>query len=123
MERAIGSSWKTEPLPVQRRELNYRRSFNQCEFERVAFGLVPGQMEDKWFVLFEESWLFFYRSWTGYCIYGVKLAQAGDGAEVVDSWVTGDLQIYRAGQPSFDFRVLDTIIDRMVSDQARGMDS
>jgi len=32
-------------------------------------GLVPEEIEDKWFIYWEDDTLFFHRSWTGNCIY------------------------------------------------------
>lgn len=123
MQRATPTTWKREPLPLRRAQLNYHRCFSRCEFDRVAFGLVPQQMEDRWFVLFERGWLLFYRSWTGHCIYGLKLTQTNGGGEVTDSWVTGDRQVYRSDGAEFDRELLDNIIAWMVSDERHSIDS
>lgn len=52
---------------------------SQEEFERVAQGLVPEEMEDKWFLYFEDGKLYCHRSWNGECIYIVDIVPTGQG--------------------------------------------
>ncbi|MFZ1039972.1 MAG: hypothetical protein WCA79_07110 [Anaerolineales bacterium] len=51
-----------------------RLAFEPCftEFEKITRGIVPHQMEDKWFIFLEDMQLNFHRSWTGQCIYQIK---------------------------------------------------
>ena len=65
------NSWKTQPLPAQRVKLNIERTFTDQEYSLISKGLIPEQMEDKWFIFMENDILFLHRSWTGFCIYEV----------------------------------------------------
>lgn len=53
-------------------------------------GHIPEEMEDKWFVFFEQDWLYFHRSWTGICIYALRLECTPNGVRVVDAWANRD---------------------------------
>ena len=66
---ATKSSWKTLDAPVKRQPLGYEQLFTNVDAERLQEGLVPQVMEDKWFVYFENDWLYLHRSWTGSLVY------------------------------------------------------
>ena len=68
MEATTKGSWKNEDLPEDVAELSYNRIFNAEEYSKLILGLKPQAMEDKWFVYFDEGYLYLHRSWTGYCI-------------------------------------------------------
>jgi len=38
-------------------------------------GFLPREMEDKWFLFFENDTLFCHRSWTGFCIYEIHFVR------------------------------------------------
>ena len=75
MRIASRDSWKTQPMPQQVTILDYDAEFTHKEFERISTGLIPKEMENKWFIFLEENILNFHRSWTGYCIYRVEFEQ------------------------------------------------
>jgi hypothetical protein len=68
--------------------------FTDAEGERLMLGHIPRNMEDKWFIFFEAGWLYFHRSWTGHCIYGVRLDGSPVGVGVVESWASRDRSQY-----------------------------
>jgi len=74
--KATASSWKNEPfktglpIPVQ-------LEIPEAEFELIKNGLIPEEMEDKWFIYYEEPYLFFHRSWTGQAVYRVEFLRSG----------------------------------------------
>jgi hypothetical protein len=46
------------------------------------------------FVCFHDGWLLFYRSWTGFCIYGLRLDTTLEGTQIRESWVNRDREQY-----------------------------
>ena len=64
-KRATRDSWETSEPPEAREPLGYERVFSDAEGERLRQGLIPQEMEDKWFVYFEDGWLHLHRCWTG----------------------------------------------------------
>ena len=56
----------------------------------MRLGHIPENMDDKRFLFFEEGWLYFYGSWTGTCIYALRLDWSPNGVLVVDGWVNRD---------------------------------
>ncbi len=56
------------------------------QFSKVTNGLIPQEMEDKWFIYYENEWLYFHRSWTGNGIYKAKLNKESDGYSITEFW-------------------------------------
>lgn len=57
------------------------------ELNKLRLGLVPNQMEDKWFAYFHNEHIHFHRSWTGYEIFKAKLNLKDNGCEINEFWV------------------------------------
>ncbi len=75
------TDWKTVDMPEQRIDFLLEKSLTDREREILKEGHRPKEMEDKWFIYYEGEKLFIHRSWTGFCIYIVELAQ-GDQLRV-----------------------------------------
>lgn len=93
-KRAVAKrdSWEAKPMSAGRAPLKIDRVFTPAEFERISYGFIPRQMEDKWFIYFEENWLYVHRSWTGDCIFQVKFVQSYDRYLIGQAWMsTGDV--------------------------------
>ena len=74
-------------------------------------GVIPEQMEDKWFIYHEDGWLRFHRSWTGAFIYALRLEGTPSGVRVAESWVNRDRQHYNADDTAYDRKLVRFLID------------
>jgi hypothetical protein len=108
---ATRNSWNILPPPATRTDLGFAESYTPSEFERIKRGLIPLEMEDKWFIFFEEPWLYFHRSWTGACIYGVRFERSPVGASSVESWVSRDTVWYKEARVDYDRALLRFLVD------------
>ena len=117
MEATTRDSWHCEALPTLRADLGYTRAFDRLEAERAKLGLIPEAMEDKWFILFDDGWLLFYRSWTGFCIFGLELVATREGFRVGASWVSRDPEQYGGDSVDEERQLVADLIDRLVSDE------
>ncbi len=115
MKTATRDSWNNvKPMPEKRARLPYARAFDAEEHARVVRGLVPAEMEDKWFVFYEAPWLWFHRSWTGIAIYGVKLRPEGEGSVVEEACVNRATEEYRETEDAHDAAILAFLVDRLL---------
>ncbi len=78
---ASATSWQRVPFSAGDSIL-YVRVFDTEQFGCLKIGLIPQQMEDKWFIYYEEPHLYFHRSWTGQPVYRLALRTTQNGAEV-----------------------------------------
>ena len=108
---AVRGDWKNRPLPAARERLGLDRTYTRAEFERLIKGIIPRQMEDKWFVFFEKPWLYLHRSWTGFCIYQVRFRQSGNKTRIVEVLVNRDPEQYRSADGSADALLLAVLLD------------
>jgi hypothetical protein len=115
---ASRDSWKNQPLPEARAPIPYARAFDRDESARAKRGLVPQQREDKWFIYHEDSWLFFHRSWTGICVYAVRLRADGEGSAVEGAWVNRDPEQYRATDDAHDVALLSFLVEALLLGRA-----
>ena len=118
MKIATRESWDTKPMPETRARISYERSFDAAEHARVARGLVPVEMEDKWFVFYEAPWLWLHRSWTGIAIYGVRLRAEGEGSVVEEAIVNRDPAQYRETDDAHDAAVLSFLVEALLLGRA-----
>ena len=70
------SDWKILlEMPQQNEEFILEASLSNEDIELIKEGFLPKEMEDKWFMYYEDDKLFIHRSWTGYCIYIVDMSE------------------------------------------------
>lgn len=105
-------SWEILPLPADRISLGFVATYDDSEAERIRQGFIPQQAEDKWFVYCKEDWLYFHRSWTGACIFGVQLNS--QGVRVIDSWITADPQQPVGKDLDYNRKLLGCLIDTLL---------
>ena len=111
---ATRASCQVRAPPAARAPLPYERRFTKEQHARIVRGLVPARMEDKWFIFFEDGWLYLHRSWTGACIYVVRLAEDDDGSVVKEAWVSRAPEEYRRTDDGYDERLLSFLVDRLL---------
>lgn len=93
-QSATRRSWKVLPEPILREWFKLPLIFTKAEGEKLRRGHIPCVMEDKWFVFYEIEWLYFCRSWTGACIYGLHLTATADGMTSSECWASRDPEHY-----------------------------
>lgn len=114
MKKAKKSDWKTISMPKQRSELNITIQLSAIELDRIKHGIVPQQMEDKWFIYFEDHILYFHRSWSGACIYSINLLEQPDSLNLSKATVNRDSTQYKYETDEFDSQVLSYLINRIL---------
>ncbi|MDX2245610.1 MAG: hypothetical protein SF052_02460 [Bacteroidia bacterium] len=102
-------------MPESRAELSLKKSFTPEEFNRLKNGLIPREMEDKWFIFFEDNYLYFHRSWTGFEIFRIELAPQSDGSATIrQGWVNRDKTQYSGEDPAEELRTVTFLLDKLI---------
>ena len=118
MPKVTASSWQRVPF----REgvaIHYAPSFNADELARLHAGLIPEGQEGKWFVYFEDPYLYFHHSWTGQPWYRLRLQPDGGGARVVEALWSADLAAAPRADPDYAAALLDYLIACLFLGQSR----
>jgi hypothetical protein len=91
--------WNTNPLPEKHITLTVDDTFTADEMGIIQQGLLPRQMEDKWFLFYEADTLYVHRSWTGNCIFVADFMPHGDGYRITRLRVNQDPEQYTETHP------------------------
>ena len=97
-------------MPAERERLDLPLLFTDADAEQMRKGHVPSDMDDKWFIFFENGWLYFHRSWTGHCVYAVRLDGSPNGVRVIDAWVNRDAEQYNSPGSDADKQMIEQLI-------------
>ena len=100
------------PIPVEKAALGYQKFFRTVDANKIMSGYKPEDMDDRWFIYYEDSWVYFVRSWTGYHIFGFKLAVSTHGtASVVASWANREIDEYQSKSKENDIQTITDLIN------------
>lgn len=115
---AMRGDWQAHRMPMECAQLTVERTFTADEMVKVRRGLIPEEMEDKWFVYYEEELLYLHRSWTGVCVYHARFQEhPGGAARLIGAVVNRDPEQYSATDETHDARMLLYLIDVLLLGQ------
>ena len=97
---ATKDDWKTEPLPEEYTTLQLNRKFKKTAIALIKKGVIPEEMEEKWFIYYDtsEDKLYLHRSWTGFLIYVVQFEERDDYIVATNIAVNQDPSQYRCNK-------------------------
>ena len=104
--------WKTLPMPDATHTIAISRQYSDREFGRLSAGQIPQEMEDKWFVYYEEPDLFMHRSWTGVCVYQIRFQPDGRFFSATSAIVNRDASQYAEQNDEHDIMLLGILMDQ-----------
>lgn len=111
MEKALRTSWQNLP-PDQPERIEIDLRFTPKQYEKLSMGMIPAQMEDKWFIFMENDWLYFHRSWTGFCIYKAQVKKDADGYLINEFWAERNPEKYNNTDDSVDIETFHFLTGR-----------
>ncbi len=111
MQRTSRSDWQTVPMPATRAVLPLDRQFEGSDMAAIRRGLIPEEMEDKWFIYWSRNRLYFHRSWTGICIYVVRFKCDDAGGTAVEALANRDPAQYLETDDERDKAMILFLID------------
>ncbi|MGE6331636.1 hypothetical protein [Stenotrophomonas sp. NPDC077659] len=114
---ATAAAWKTEPLPDCHVTLALDFHLDAAEAACAGKGLIPLDMEDKWFLYYAGQTLHLHRSWTGFCIAQVHFVTEGDGLRATCAWVNRDPGQYASTDDAADIALIERMVRSMGASQ------
>lgn len=105
-------------MPEQRSTVALDRAFSDKEMTALRAGVVPWEMEDKWFVYWQDDCLHFHRSWTGSCVYIVRFRESAGVWHMVGADLNRDPEQYTENNDRRDARLISYLIDTLLLERA-----
>lgn len=103
-------------MPAMSGVIPVAKTFSSAEMKRVKRGVIPEQMEDKWFVYWFNGVLHFHRSWTGFCVYQVQFRRTPAGWEMFEALVNRDPTEYTETDDRRDSLLISYLIHVLLLD-------
>jgi hypothetical protein len=105
---------KPRPLPRLRVQIPFERRFTQQEILRLSHDFLAESMGDRWNIFFKDPWLTVVRSWTGYCVYKVRIEKNGAEYRVARVLINRDRRQYGGDDTREEAELLSFLIDGML---------
>ena len=110
MKTAEPTDWNAKPMPEYQTTIPLGFLYHGKQVLLMRRGVVPREMEDKWFVYWDDDKLYFHRSWTGFCLYIVEFECEGMGAKAVKAVVNRDSEQYGNTDDLYDAKMIHYLI-------------
>lgn len=78
---ATKTSWQNFPMLSPKR-IEIALHFNKRQYFMLTKGFIPEKVEDKWFIFYEDDWLYFHDVNTGLGIYKAQLIEETNGYSI-----------------------------------------
>ena len=114
MDKAAYKPRNAKVMPAKRARLSLERDFSEEEYRRITLGHASLDMDDRWDIYFEDPWLNLNRSWTGFCIYRVRLEVVSNRYLIAEAWANRDHEEYTRTNDDYDAAFLSFLIDRIL---------
>jgi hypothetical protein len=105
-------------MPKATARLEIDLTVTHAQFRRIAHGLIPERMEDRWFIYLDDDTLQVHRTGTGVCVYQVVFALCPEGVRVKQARVNRDKNQYPATNDAYDASQLDALLKRLAREAA-----
>jgi hypothetical protein len=102
-------SWTNIPIDNSK-EIEISLEFTESQYFEMQKGLIPEAQEDKWFIYFENDWLFFHRSWTGHGIYKAEICKSAGKYFIKSFFVERNDQKYSNSDDEKDRDIISFLI-------------
>lgn len=90
------SDWHTVDMPEPFEVAKMDRLVSKEEYEALVCGFKPRDTADRWFLYTQNNWIYLHRSWTGHCIFKLKVEVSSDNVILTDIYINRDPDQYRS---------------------------
>ncbi len=115
---AIKNDWKNKPMPEERISIGLNKKVSEAEIKEIEKGLIPLEMEDKWFIFCEQNRIYCHRSWTGDCIYIAEYKEIADNEfEIGKLIINRNPEQYQSDDVDADKDLFVFVLERLFLDK------
>jgi hypothetical protein len=113
--KAQKSDWdRYEPIPDEHVVISFQHEYSLEDYDKLQYGFIPQQQEDKWFIYFEDNKLHCQRSWTGNCLYIVEFEVTEKSSKIVKVTANRDREQYTERDNNWDCQFVVYLINLLL---------
>ena len=110
-----GIEKRVKPFPSAFVTVAFTRVLTRDAEPKLVHGLLPREMEDKWYVRLADGYLDFFRSWTGHHIYRIPVTVADAALTLGDLLVNNDTEQWNPSAIPDHTKIVNSLIDRTLA--------
>lgn len=95
--------------------LNCKIEYDLDDFNKIKEGYHRPErgMDERWHIYYKDSWLYFNRSWTGWCQFKIKFEKIGERFYSTEAFKAGDEERIESDEVNnFSVDLIKELIDR-----------
>lgn len=116
MKVATRKSWgKVKPIDQPKR-LETELRFTEQDFLKLKCGIIPRDMDERWFIFFEDGFLYMHRSWTGFGIYKARIIEEAGVYWIREFWAERNQERFRNEDDEYDIARLRKLTEMVIRD-------
>ena len=113
-DRVVKSNWRTVDMPETWEAAEINRSLTEEDYQTLICGFIPRDMDDRWFLYVQNDWVYLHRSWTGHCIFKLKLEVLSSHVILTDIRINRDPNQYRSVNLEADKNEANSILTSLL---------
>ena len=98
-------------MPTTTVETPYYRKFSDTQYKALQDGYRPRGTDDRWLIYLKDDWLYVHRSWTGFCIFKVNIADDNGSYISTILQINRDINQYRSTNIGSDIAELNSVLN------------
>ena len=109
------NDWKIVDMPETYEAAKIDRSLSEQEYQTLVCGFLPRDMDDRWFLYVQHNWVYLHRSWTGHCIFKLKLEVLSSHVILTDIHINRDPDQYRSVNTEADKDEANSVLTSLLA--------
>ena len=108
-------NWRIVDMPVESETTLLNIKLAAAEYQALVIGFLPKDMDDRWFMYANDGWLNLHRSWTGHCIFRLKIEKTDDGCILSELQVNRDYNQYKSTNIEADKNEAESVLRYLIA--------
>ena len=105
----------TVDMPDHYEVATLNRSVSEEEYQALVCGFIPQDTDHRWFLYVQDNWVYLHRSWTGHCIFKLKLEVSSGNIILTDIYINRDPDQYRSVNTEADKDEANSVLTSLLA--------
>jgi len=107
--------WRIFDMPVIYETAFLNKGLAAGDYQALLSGFLPRDMDDRWFMYANEGYVYLHRSWTGHCIFRLKIEVIKEECLLTELQINRDTNQYKSTNVEADKMEVDSIVSYLIA--------